>query len=221
MRYPKINSLYKRDETTRKFIDGNFADTVFDNIKYWCVEEKIDGMNIRIIITPETLGLKVLPDIVRGYEVEIKGRNEDSMLPESILKFYKEFMTLEATRNIMEFMKAKGKVILFGEGYGPKIQSGGNYRDDVGFILFDVWGGHRWSTREEVKALAAMLGLPTPHEFGIMKLEEIIELVKAKIDSPTAIRPMQFEGVIARSEPLLRNNYSGDPILFKLKCKDI
>jgi hypothetical protein len=38
------------------------------------------------------------------------------------------------------------KVILFGEGYGPKIQAcGGRYRKDVSFILFDVviWGGNK------------------------------------------------------------------------------
>ena len=30
-------------------------------------------------------------------------------------------------------------VYLFGEGYGPKIQKGGNYRNDISFRLFDIY----------------------------------------------------------------------------------
>ena len=209
MRYPKINSLYKRDEATGKFIWGCYSDTVFDCIRYWRVEEKIDGMNIRIIME------RLEDGSIAGW---FKGRNEDSVLPENLVKYLE---TINKPQLVFDFMKAKGKVILYGEGYGPKIQSGGNYRDSIGFILFDVWGGHRWSTREEVKAIAELLGLPVPFEFGIMTLNEICMLVKSKVNSPTAIRPMQFEGVIARAEPLLRNNYSGEPIMFKLKCKDM
>jgi hypothetical protein len=210
MRYPKINSLYKRDEVTKKFIDGCYADPIFDIVKYWGVEEKIDGTNIRLIINQED----------GNISCQLKGRNEDSMMPQSITKFMDDNI-VHRIPELLQFMNAKGKVVLFGEGYGPKIQNGGNYRNDVGFILFDVWGGNRWSTREEVKAIANVLSLPVPHEYGIMTLEEILFLVSSKPNSPTAIKPMEFEGVICRSEPLLRDNYTGDPVMFKLKCKDI
>ena len=47
MSYPKIETLFKRDE---KF---NITDEIrcpeFDNIKKWLITEKIDGTNIRII----------------------------------------------------------------------------------------------------------------------------------------------------------------------------
>ncbi len=210
MRYPKINSLFKRHPDTKKFMWNEYAQPEFEAIKQWRVEEKIDGMNGRFIIEQE--------NGVISYET--KGRNEDSMLPASVVKFVSNNLETRVA-DIIEFMNAKSKAILFGEFYGPKIQSGGNYRDDVGFILFDVWGGHRWSSREEVRSLADFIGLPVPFDFGLMNEQEIHNLVAGKPLSPTAIRPMQFEGVIARSEPLLRNNYTGDPVMFKLKCKDI
>lgn len=213
MRYPKINSLWKRDDQKKgKFIEGQYASPEFESINKWRVEEKIDGMNIRIyMISLDNTDLHL------GHQIIVKGRNEDSMIPQSIQDFIHKYIK---PRPVFDYMNTKQSVILFGEGYGPKIQSGGNYRDDVGFILFDVWHGDRWSTREEVKTIANILGLPIPYDFGMMTEQEIVSFVKSKPQSPTAIRPMEIEGVICRSEPLMRNNLSGDPVMFKLKCRD-
>ena len=103
----------------------------------------------------------------------------------------------------------------------PGLQKdGSNYRDDVGFILFDCWAGSRWSTRQELKELATLLNLPTPYDYGLMTEEEIVELVKSKPNSFTAMRPMAIEGVICRSEPLMIANLDNRPIMWKLKCKE-
>lgn len=209
MKYPKINSLFKRDETTRKFIWDSYAAPEFGEINHWSVEEKIDGMNTRVTIH------------VAKTNMTLQGRSDYAMIPAPLIDHLNTVFTVDKRREIIQFMNSKDKFTLFGEGYGPKIQSGGNYRDDIGFILFDVWGGSRWSTREEVKDIAALLGLPTPHNYGMMTKEQIIELVRSKPNSPTAIRPMEFEGVVCRTEPLLINNYTGDPVMFKLKCKDM
>ena len=211
MRYPKINSLFKRHPESGMFLWGDYSQPEFDLIKKWRVEEKIDGMNVRVIFTVEA---------DNSIKIELKGRNEDSMIPSALVN-HMETKVMNHAMKILEFMNCKGKMVMFGEGYGPKIQSGGNYRDDIGFILFDVWGGHRWSSRGEVAALAHLLDLPMPFDYGMMTEQEIINLVAGKPLSPTAIRPMQFEGVICRSEPLLRNNYTGDPLVFKFKCKDL
>lgn len=47
-------------------------------------------------------------------------------------------------------------MILFGEGYGVKINGGGAYRPDVSFILFDVYlpAGNIWLKREAVEDIA-------------------------------------------------------------------
>ena len=46
--YPKIQSIFKRDENTHKFIDGVFSLPEFEYLKdnLWIWTEKIDGRNI-------------------------------------------------------------------------------------------------------------------------------------------------------------------------------
>lgn len=241
MLYPKINSLWKRqewyfDESLKKypikitandisdqevadqftkilnsksvaqsFIIGDYAQEEFGLIKQWRVEEKIDGTNIRVVLTKD--------------HASLKGRTENSDMPESLRRWFVDKFLLFQWQVIFDKMPTLDKITLFGEGYGPKIQNGGNYRDDVGFILFDAWAG-RWSTREEVKQIAELLQLPTPHDYGIMTEDEIVELVKSKPNSPSAIRQQPLEGVICRSEPLMIANKDSRPVMWKLKCKE-
>ena len=49
MKYPKINTLWKRD-IKGNIIDGEFSCLEFVNIKNWYITEKIDGTNVRVII---------------------------------------------------------------------------------------------------------------------------------------------------------------------------
>jgi ATP-dependent RNA circularization protein (DNA/RNA ligase family) len=223
MLYPKINSLWKRqgwylDEGKKhnrdyqagrqSFIIGDYACDEFPMIKKWRVEEKIDGTNIRVTIYNDSC-------------IEFGGRTDDAMLPAHLYKYLTQTFTPGLKELLFKLIPSATKIVLFGEGYGPKIQKGGgNYRDDVGFILFDCWAGSRWSTRQELKELAVLLNLPTPYDYGLMTEEEIIELVKSKPNSLTAVRPMTIEGVICRSEPLMIANLDNRPIMWKLKCKE-
>ena len=57
------------------------------------------------------------------------------------------------------------QVILFGEGYGPRIQKGGGkYRDDASFILFDVYLPQKnlWMKRDAVEDIAKTFGIDVP-----------------------------------------------------------
>lgn len=231
MLYPKINSLWKRQgwyldegkkhnrdyQTGRQsFIVGDYTCDEFGLINKWRVEEKIDGTNIRV-----KLHNRFIFGPKDGGFVEFGGRTDEANLPAHLYKHLSQIFTLSINKLLFEVIPSATEIILFGEGYGPKIQKGGgNYRDDVGFILFDCWAGSRWSTREELKALGALLSIPTPHDYGLMTESEIIELVKSKPDSKTAIRPMTIEGVICRSEPLLIANLDNRPVMWKLKCKE-
>lgn len=232
MLYPKINSLWKRqnwymDEGKKNnseyqagrqsFIVGDYADDSFGLVKQWRVEEKIDGMNIRVAAWPN---YAIPLTDKRGKQVKFFGRSDKADIPVPLHDYLKKTFDDEALDKLDKAMPTMYHIILYGEGYGPKIQNGGNYRDDVGFILFDVWGCSRWSTREEVKQIAELLNLPTPYDYGLMTEEEIIALVKSKPNSPTAVRPMVMEGVICRSEPLLIKNSDNNPLIWKLKCKE-
>ncbi len=201
MEYPKINSIWKRDDNNA-LIPGDYARPEFAAFKQWRVEEKIDGTNIRVY--------------VQDGNIEIKGRTNKAEIPAPLLAFF--------ARD--EFMRALScfdtrPVQLFGEGFGAGIQSGGIYRPDVAFILFDVYMSNRWSTREEVHETAALLGLDHPADLGMMTEEEIVAFVKSRPKGRYNDNGYPMEGVMVRSQPLMRfNTQSADPVMWKLKVKD-
>jgi hypothetical protein len=206
MEYPKIHSYYKRDPETHKFI-YEVAKKEFEAIRLWRCEEKIDGMNIRVFFKK----------IDERERIDIRGRTDDAMIPPKLLAYFKD-----KEKDLIEKSKEfPSNFILFGEGFGKGIQSGGYYRKDQAFILFDIYMNERWGTRSEVTHMANLLGFERPKEWAaLVQIETIIALLKTKPKSdysPDA--PM--EGVIARSEPLMRFNQGGDPIMFKLKVKDL
>jgi ATP-dependent RNA circularization protein (DNA/RNA ligase family) len=224
MEYPKINSLWKRngwylDESLKKvtnielqkgrqdFIEGDYAEEAFANIRYWDVDEKVDGTNIRIYYSNKD-----------GPKIEFKGRTEAANLPAHLVAHLTQTFTRELLDSV--FHEENQSIILYGEGYGPKIQAcGGNYREDAGFILFDVYINGWWLQRGHVADIAKRLGIPSVPYIGRMTEIEIVEFVKSKPLSRCSHIPQMMEGVIARSSPLLllRN---GKPLKFKLKCRD-
>ena len=87
--------------------------------------------------------------------VEYKGKSDDAQIPPHLYKFMEESFPKEkvlAALNLLERITdevlaergwtnhlAVPKYTIYGEGYGVKIQNGGNYiSNGVGFIVFDV-----------------------------------------------------------------------------------
>lgn len=216
MKYPKIHSLWKRVEMKGELIEGDYAIPEFGNIKKWRVQEKIDGTNIRIeYTTTQEYGVTLI-------NISFKGRTDEAMLPRHLDDYLRSYFTKEKLSSIIKPQDehTDKTIILFGEGYGPKIQSvGGNYRSDVGFILFDMWCSGWWLKQEAVKDIAEQLGIPYAPEIGIMTEEEIVDYVKSKPLSLCSNVPQMMEGVVCRPPDLLllRN---GDPVIMKLKCKE-
>ena len=202
MLYHKIHSLWKRSEDNNRLIPGEYSCPEFGVISKWRVDEKIDGTNTVIIYT--------------DGQVTFAGRTNKAIIPTHLLEFLTTHFTPERMAQIFPDNK---RVILYGEGYGPKIQLGHLYRDDINFILFDVVVDYWWFTRENVHKIAEQLELPCPPDLGVMAEEEIINLVKSKPESSCSIKPQGMEGVVCRPEPLMlfRN---GKPIVWKLKVKD-
>lgn len=220
MKYPKINSVWKRVEQKGKLIEGDFSIPEFANIKMWLVQEKIDGMNIRVSYEASK-GSKF--DLY--YKREVNGRNEHSLIPKKLEEHLSSTLDLETLNRVFLNDKKEEdrplKVILFGEGYGPTIQKGGgNYRKQVGFILFDVYVDGWWLQQIDVKDIATRLNIPYAPIIGGMTTEQVVEYVKSKPMSLCSVTPQVMEGVICRPNPLmlLRN---GDPLIMKLKCKDV
>lgn len=224
MEYVKINSLWKRhgwyfdakDKTNtspelqakrQSLIEGDYACPEFGNIRRWSVEEKVDGTNIRIIY--------------KDGEVSIGGRTANSQIPCALLQALQKTFTRDAMSAAFPHDGDPWpNVVLYGEGYGPKIQAvGHNYRGDPGFILFDVRVGSWWLKRDDVKAIAHNLGVAMVPQLGVMDEATIVQYVKSKPLSLCSRIPQVMEGVVARSEPLMLTR-SGSPVMFKLKVKE-
>ena len=208
MEYPKTETLYKREfvpgyTKPRGLLIGEFSRPEFGLINQWRVEEKIDGMNIRVYISPGN--------------ITIQGRGKDSQLPPKLITYFHENQRLQA--NQIDY-----NLQLFGEGFGAGIQKGGVYRPDMAFILFDVLIDGKWGTRADVKVTAELFDFDTPHDYGMMTTEQIVDFVKSKPlgryrDTLPNHKPYPSEGIIARSEPLLFNMHN-ERCMFKLKVKD-
>ena len=237
--YPKINSLYKREghdynpethepkKSSKKaaLIIGEYACEEFEAIKRWTITEKVDGTNVRIIFERPALDPSVC-------KIHFKGRTDNAQFPTFLLTYLQDTFTIDKMDKVFE---KSNYVILFGEGYGPKIQSGGYYRKDPSFILFDAYISGWWLNRDGVSEIANQLDIDHVPIIGNIKLnnycggieqtrfwttQEIEQYVRSKPKSNLAqVEEREMEGIVARSEPQMMFR-KGGPIMFKLKCKD-
>jgi hypothetical protein len=201
----------------------------FELIKQWSVSEKIDGTNIRIFYH---FGGEYLPGRVR-----FGGKTDNAQIPTTLFEYLQDTFTPEKFGEA--FPDARNDVggpvaILFGEGYGEKINKGGRYMKGgkgVSFILFDVWvmGDEDypdgwWLNRENVKDIAEKLGIASVPEFGPLSIDQIIHMVRNGWVSTQAMsnggdEKLLAEGIVARTDPMLMFR-DGHPLMFKLKYKD-
>lgn len=229
MEYPKIHSLWKRegwyfDEKEKKgeqtpnrqsFVIGDYAQSEFANINLWRVEEKIDGTNIRI--------LAFVDDHSGEIKVKFEGRTKDAQIPCHLLERLQDIFTPEKMAIAFPDLELGCKVILFGEGFGPKIQKNGEkYAKNPGFILFDVGVGSTWLwwlKHEKIMEIADKLFIPFVPTLGFMTEKQIVEYVKSKPQSEFNPAYGRMEGVVCKTEPIMLYR-NGDPIMWKLKCKE-
>lgn len=206
-KYPKINSVFKRDQNNN-FIEGSYSRDEFDLLKdvKWSATEKIDGTNIRI-------KWNAFDD-----ELLFGGRTERADIPRPLLEKLESIFAKEKMRELFPH-KDEGSpdVVLFGEGYGNKIQKVGKLYipDGVDFILFDVKIGKWWLTRENVEDIATYLGIKHVPFAGNMSLSEAIHRCKDGFSS--AFGDFQAEGYVMKLDLLDR---SGNRIMTKIKYKD-
>ena len=137
--YHKIETLFNRDEKTKKLIQGSYRNETFEYLKdnIWQFTEKVDGTNIRIYWD--------------GHRVQFGGRTDNAQIPSHLINRLNDLFSGETNEQLFEQKFGECEVELFGEGYGIKIQNGGLYRDDVDFILFDVMINGNYQPRDSVE----------------------------------------------------------------------
>lgn len=215
--YQKIQTLFKRDERNI-IIPDQFTYPEFEVLKdlKWECTEKIDGTNIRI-----ELASSENPE--DGIIMSFKGRTDKANIPEHLLT---KLNWLFDREHLMEALNITDEtqncnITLYGEGYGAKIQKGGNYiSNDVNFILFDVKVGKWWLDREAVKDIANKLGINAVPLMGYMTIPEAIEYVKKGFKSTIAEnKDYDAEGLVLKAPcGLLKRD--GERLITKIKTVD-
>lgn len=200
--YHKIQSVYKRDEKTHKFIEGSYSLPEFEYLKdnIWVWDEKIDGTNIRIDWD--------------GQGFKIGGRTDNAQIPTFL---YTKLIELFNADNFSFY--ADKPMCLYGEGYGARIQKGGGLyiSNGVSFILFDVRIRDYWLKQEDVLDIANNLRIDVAPVVGEGTLQEAENLVRSGLTSTFG----QFfaEGLVLRPKVEMFNR-NGHRIITKMKGKD-
>lgn len=198
--YHKIQSVYKRDEKTHRFIEGEWSLPEFSYLQYtgWEFTEKVDGTNIRV-------------SNAEGV-VRVGGRTDNAQIPATLVARLQEMFPIEKFEGLPS-------LTLYGEGYGAKIQKGGGdyIPDGCSFILFDVCIDGWWLRSKDVYDIAAKLGINCVPIIGHGTLHDAIQLCRDGFASK--LKSSAPEGLVCRPTVELRDR-AGRRIITKIKLKD-
>lgn len=203
--YEKIETLFLRDDKTKKLVEGKYRNETVEFLKNidWEFTEKIDGTNIRIYWD--------------GHKVQYLGRTDKAQIPSQLMNRLLEIFGGDVNEEIFEQHFGENEVMLIGEGYGAKIQSGGDYRSDNDFILFDVCINGNYQPREAVKSIANYFNIDSVPIIMTGKLQDGIDFVKTKPKS--TIGTANMEGLVARPKVELKDR-CGNRLIVKIKVRD-
>ena len=205
--YNKIEAIFARDASTKKTIE-QFRNPTVEFLKNvtWAFTEKVDGTNIRIHWD--------------GHKVSYGGRTDNAQVPAHLMNYLIDKFGGDANEELFEQKFGEAEVYIFGEGYGPKIQSGGAYRDDVSFIVFDVMIAGNYQPRESVEDIASYFGCDIVPILFEGTLQDGIDYVKKHPASVIAKNGAMMEGLVARPKMELKDR-AGKRIIVKIKWEDL
>jgi ATP-dependent RNA circularization protein (DNA/RNA ligase family) len=207
--YHKIDAPFMRDQKG-KMLHGQWCRPEFEYLANndWEFTEKVDGTNIRICVSR-----------VEDYATyEIRGRTDNAQIPPAL--------TVALTRLISPIIDSIGAImvvrnidelVIYGEGYGPKINGGDRYRDDPSFAVFDIKVEEFWLYREAVNDFCKEVGLDSVPVIGHGTLYDAFDMVKAGITSQWG--DFEAEGIVATPSVPLFNRQS-NRIITKIKHVD-
>lgn len=206
MEYTKIPNIFKREEHgNNKLIEGEYSTpelAYLANIP-WVWTEKVDGTNVRVMWD--------------GHFVSFGGRTDKAQIPAHLVNKLNELFGGTNKEEIFEQKFGESNVILFGEGFGEKIQKGGGLYGPVDFILFDVMIGNMWLKRDAVEDIANTFGIRIVPIVGTGTLTNAVEFIRKHPKSN--LRDAEMEGVVCRPLHELADR-RGNRLIVKVKCRD-
>lgn len=200
--YHKIQSIYKRDPKTHRFLDGVFSMPEFCYLagNRWEWTEKVDGTNIRVMWD--------------GQEVKFGGKSDNAQIHAGLYEALKHQFPVDMFETTFD-----GPACLYGEGYGAKIQKGGgNYKPDgQDFVLFDVKIGSWWLQRYDIEDIGRRLDCRVVPIMGHGSLYEAVDWARSGIQSTWG--SFYAEGLVLKPTIQLLTR-DGKRIITKVKTKD-
>ncbi len=208
--YHKIKTVFKRDpdNNNKTLLEGEWAKPEFGYLAdlEWEWTEKIDGMNMRVLFSWGDL----------GPTLHFAGRSDAAQIPVPL----QDHMDATFDTNSLESIFGAKSVTLYGEGFGGKIQKGGErYGVEQRFVLFDALVDGYWLERPNLEEIAEVLEIPIVPLVGRGSLLEMVELVRGGLYSIAGDEFHLAEGIVARPRVELVNRY-GERVITKLKAKD-
>ena len=207
--YHKIQSIYLRDPANnhKTFLMGQWSQPEFGllNDLEWVGTEKIDGTNIRVIWD--------------GVGVRFGGKTDAAQIPAVLFEYLNAHFTPERMASGTE-----GPLILYGEGFGGKIQKGSRYQEQQRFILFDALVEHDpcgiWLDQDTVRSIGEKLDIPVVPVVFTGKLSDAVAVVERGFQSAVAQdSTLIAEGVVLRPRYELRDRMARR-IITKIKHRD-
>lgn len=206
VKYNKIDTVFERStEGKKKLIEGQFRNKEVEYLKdnMWYFTEKFDGTNVRVYWD--------------GHKVKFYGRTDKAQLPNGLIEVLENMFGGTLNEELFEQKFGENEVILFGEGYGPKIQKGGSYRNDISFILFDVMVGNMYLNRDAIEDVAKCFNIDCVPIIMTGTIEEAVDFVKANPDSTMGTAKM--EGLVGKPVVELYSK-TGKRMIVKIKSCD-
>lgn len=205
--YQKIPGPFKRDPVTNK-LTGEWSSPELEYLKdaEWIYTEKIDGTNVRVIWD--------------GYRVTFGGRTDNAQLPMPLYTWLNEKFGGPEKEQLFEQKFASTPAVLYGEGYGPKIQGGGKYRPDISTVFYDVRVGDWWLDRRNIEDVCAYFGLDVvPVILRCSLIDAIHHVTEGRLSEshwgafvPEGLVGVTTVGLLARN---------GERVMVKLKGRDL
>jgi len=184
------------------------------------------------------------------FRLEYKGKTDNAQIPPMLLEHLKENYPIDVVCKglglksyvpIEEWEEHKWGTVddktgkftpdeskipkmytIYGEGYGPKIQSGGNYIKEGNRIIgFDVKIDDTYLLTENRNDILNKMGMPIVPDMGMMTIPEAVEFVKKGFKSRIAEANPDYlaEGLVLRTPNGLRDR-RGNRIIVKIKTCD-
>jgi hypothetical protein len=218
--YPSIPNVFQRSAETFKLRLGEWSspELAFAAGGLWEATEKVDGMNIRVVFAGEST-----PPCVFGRT------DKAHLAPAIVAAVQKQF---NVYRLMEKFPGASYEtpIVFYGEAYGGNINNGKRYRDDYGFILFDIMAKDRWLFRQSsVRDIANELGLSVVPVVMRGTLPQIVQYVTTTVQQGrfnsivagiAGKFETQMEGVVCRPMGCELFNQYGWRLICKIKARD-